>query len=131
MKITCLLLLSILLLSSCDKRLDEKIFKNKDITVSWYNVSEITTDHDFVVVTKGFKELKLMEANTTGIYDVLFKNDTIVIQTLSDLIVYELANKAFGYRVVQDTSITLCQYMKKYVPENAKYYCDEPMRVNN
>lgn len=130
MKPTCFLLLYIITLSSCTERLDEKIFKNKDITVSWYKVSEITTVHDFIVVSKGFKELKLMEANTAGIHDVLIKNDTIIIQTLPDLIVYELNNKAFDYYVIQDTSITLCQYIKKHIPENAKYHCEQPISLN-
>jgi hypothetical protein len=119
-------ILFLLLLASCsEKHLNEKTFRNGDITVKWYNISTITTMHDYVDIEHSGHTETIMEANTGGIYDILIKGDTITIQVMSDLVVYNLAAKALGYNTKLDTSITLCMYTQKYVPKNAKYYCDE------
>jgi hypothetical protein len=123
-------LLIITLLVSCsniiaEKHLDERTFTNGDIKVIWYRISEISTIHDFVNIERKGRTITIMKANTGGIHDILIRNDTVTIQTMPDLLVYDLKEIGFDYHIILDTSITICQYMKKHVPENAKYYCDQ------
>ena len=110
---------------TADKHLDEKTFKGGDIIVKWYHISRITTVHDYVDIERWGRTKNIMEANTDGIYDILIKGDTVTVQTTKDLLVYDLTAKALNCHIKLDTSITICRYMKKHVPENAKYYCDE------
>jgi hypothetical protein len=124
-----LLILALAFLPSCsrifDKHLEEKTFKNGDITVKWYRISEITSSHDFVDIERWGWTKTIMKANTDGIYDILITGDTITIQTMNDLLVYDLTAKTLNCHIKLDTTVTMCDYMKKHVPENAKYHCDE------
>ena len=125
-----------LLLTSCSelgkgKHLNEKVFKSGDITVKWYQTSAITSVHDFIDVERSGHTETIMEANTGGIYDVLIKGDTITIQAKNDLLIYQLTSRNLSCTIKLDTSITMCQYMKKYGPEYAKYYCDEDSTDGN
>jgi|GEM_PF-1921505 len=110
---------------SADKHLDEKVFKAGDITVKWYRISEITSAHDFIDIERWGWTKTIMKANTGGIYAVLIKGDTITIQTTPKLLIYDLTAKTLNCDIKHDTTITLCQYMKKHVPENAKYHCED------
>lgn len=111
------------LLASCeDKHLDVKTFSSRDIKVNWYNISRITTVHDYIDIERWGHEKNVMEANTGGIYDILIKGDTIIIQTTRDLIVYDLSIKTLGCNIKQDSSITTYQYLKKYMPASAEAF---------
>jgi hypothetical protein len=94
---TAILFFSVILLTACSggyfgrKKLGEKIFTSHDITVSWYRVSEITTMHDFVDITRWGHTKNIMEANPNGIYNIVISADTVIIQATRDLLVYDLA----------------------------------------
>ena len=129
-------ILFLLTLTSCtsvlgDKHLDEKIFKGGDITVKWYRISEITSIHDFIDIERWGWTKTIMKANTDGIYDILIKGDAITIQTTNNLLVYDLTAKTLNCNITLDTTITICQYMKRFVPENAKYHCNEATSDNS
>lgn len=122
-------LIFLLSLTACatnlwNKHLDEKNFKNGDITVKWYHISEITSVHDFIDIERWSRKKTIMNANTGSIHDVLIKDDTITIQARKDLHIYDLTAKTLNCYIKVDSTITLCEYMKKHVPENAKYHCD-------
>ena len=110
---------------SCDKHLDEKVFKSKDITVKWYRVSEISSGHDFIDLERWGNTGNIMKANTGGIYDVKISGDTIIIKALPEIGIYDLVAKKNECYIKLDTTITKYEYMKKYQPENAKYYLKE------
>jgi hypothetical protein len=110
--------------TSCDKHLDIRTFKSKDITINWYRISTITTIHDYVDLERWGHTENILKANTNDLYDILIDGDTIMIQTLPSILIYDLATIKLGCIVKLDSSISKCQYMKKHVPENAKYYCD-------
>ena len=123
-------ILFITLLTSCsaivgDKHLDEKIYTGGDIKVKWYRISEITTIHDFIDIERWGWTKTIMKANTGGIHDILIKGDRITIQTMPDLLVYDLTAKTLNCDIRLDKTITICEYMKKHIPENAKYHCDD------
>jgi hypothetical protein len=125
-----LIILLPILLTSCsaiigDKHLDEKTFTSGNITVKWYRISEITTIHDFIDIERWGWTKTIMKANTDGIHDILINGDTITIQTMPDLLTYDLTAKTLNCHIRLDTTVTKCQYMKKHVPENAKYHCDD------
>jgi hypothetical protein len=110
---------------SCDKHLDEKVFKSKDITVKWYRVSGISSGHDYIDLERWGYTDNIMKANTGGIYDVKISGDTIIIKALREIGIYDLAAKKNECYIKLDTTITKYDYMKKYQPENAKYYLKE------
>ena len=127
---TVLQILALIFLASCssaiaDKHLNEKTFTSGDITVKWYRISEITTIHDFVDIERWGWTKTIMKANTDGIYDISITGDTITIQAINDLLVYDLTARTLNCYINLDTTVTMCDYMKKHVPENAKYHCDE------
>lgn len=128
MKLTSILLIA-LTLNSCvgdiaDVHLDEKVFKNGDITVKWFSRSLITSSHDFVEVERWGWTKEILKANPGGIYDIIIEADTITILATTNILVYDLAAITLDCHIKLDPSISTCQYMKKHAPENAKYHCD-------
>jgi hypothetical protein len=103
---------SLLLFVSCTRRIRELIFTNDDITVSKYEISEITTVHDFVEVRNGSKTITVFEASSHGFADIVFKRDTIVIQYLP-IRPYKLLDSAFGYKIKFDTAISIEYWQQK------------------
>src|SRR4051812_26701046 len=78
----CFSTIFLLSLTSCssmtaDKRLNEKTFKAGNITVKWYQISEISSIHVFVDIERWGWTKTIMKANTDGIYDILINGDTI------------------------------------------------------
>jgi len=107
---------------SCEKHLDEKIFKNGDILVKWYRVSAISTVHDHVDLERwGYSE-NILKSNTGGIYDVKIDKDTVTIRILPGLLIYDLIALKHNCHVKIDSTVTKYDYMKKFQPKNAKYY---------
>ena len=49
---------------SCDKHLDEKVLKSKDITIKWYRKSEITSVHEFIDLERWGYTDNILEANS-------------------------------------------------------------------
>jgi hypothetical protein len=93
-----------LLLSSCSrKHLNEKIFTSKDITVSWYQISEITTMHDFVDITRWKHTRNIMEANTGLIHDIIISGDTIILKADDNSAIYSLSARALQCYIRLDT----------------------------
>lgn len=110
---------------SCKKHLNEKVFKSKDIAVKWYRISEITNGHDYIDIERwGYVE-NILKANSDNIYDVIISGDTIFIQALPEIVIYDLAAKKYGCFIKLDTTITKYEFMSKHQPENAKYYLTE------
>jgi len=61
-----------------------KTIIGKDIKVSWYVISAITSSHEFVEVSKGSAEEEVMEPKQGTIDSIFIERDTIFIkQTLS------------------------------------------------
>ena len=99
--------------------------KHEDIIVNWDRKYTFETQHDLIDIKRwGYTE-NIYESNTDGLYDVLIKGDTIIIQTTPNLIIYKLSALTLNCYIKIDSSITTCQYMKKHNPENAKYFCNE------
>ncbi len=94
-----LLLTVVIVICACDKRLNEKTFMNSDIKVSWYEVSAITSGHEFVEVSKGLSREKIMEANQGTIDSIYIKGAAIFIKKKSANVVYTLKDSAFGYKI--------------------------------
>jgi len=107
---------------SCDKHLDEKIYQSKDITVKWYRVSNISSGHDFIDLERWGHTDHIMKANTGGIYDVKIIGDTILIRALPQIGIYDLVAMKNECYIKLDTTVTTYEYMKKFQPENAKYF---------
>ena len=66
-----------------------------------------------------------MRANPYGIYDIKILGDTIFIKALPEIGIYDLVARKNGCYIKLDTTVTTYEYMKKYQPENAKYYLKE------
>jgi hypothetical protein len=98
--------------SSCVTRLNEISFKTKDIEVSKYEISEITSVHDFIEVKKGDSAITVLETNSYGFTDVIVRNDTIIIQYLTNAI-YKFKEKAFGCNVYLDTTVSVEYFRQK------------------
>lgn len=107
MKEATITLFSVLFLTSCAlprTKLHEKIFKANDITVSWYQISEITTVHDFVDITRWGHTKNIMEANLDIINSILINGDTVIIKVNRDQTIYSLAARTLGSFVRLDSS---------------------------
>ncbi|AWA30967.1 hypothetical protein HYN48_13255 [Flavobacterium magnum] len=104
-----------------EKHLDEKVYKNGDITLKVYKISRISTVHDYIDLERWGYCKNIYEANTGGIYNIILKKDMVIIQTYKAGI-YELAAKTLETEIKIDSSITTYRYMKKFQPQNAKYY---------
>lgn len=97
-----ILLLCTLLNSCIDKKLDLKIIENEEIKIEHYNISEITTIHEFLDLTEKRcnNTERIYEGNTESIDSVYIKNDTIYLTTKYDKpIIYDLAAIKFGYQI--------------------------------
>ena len=105
MKSVTLFLVIILIFIGCSrKHLDEKAFRSGDITVKWYRISEITTVHDFVDMERWGHHKNIMEANTSGVFDVLIDHDTVTIKANKGLVIYDLVAKTLNCYIKLDTT---------------------------
>lgn len=120
-----LIIIIVIFCISCDKHLNEKIFKSNDTTVKWYRVSTITSGHDYIDLERLGKTYNIIKANPNSIYDVEISGDTIIIKSLPEIVIYDLVAKKNNCYIKLDTTITKYEYMKKYQPENSKYYLNE------
>jgi hypothetical protein len=75
-------------------------------------ISEITTGHDYVEVSKGGETITVMEANASAFADIVFIQDTIVIQSVPTR-PYKLVDSALGYKIKFDTSISIEYFQQK------------------
>jgi len=108
------------------KRLDEKVISKGEITLRFYRISGFSNAHDFIDLERNGYCENIYKANSSGVYNISIHGDTIIIQTYKALI-YNLVSKTLNTEVILDSTITTYQYMKKFQPENAKYY----QQVNN
>ena len=97
---------------SCDKKLKEVTVKTGGIEVTKYEISEITTSHDFIEVRKGNSAMIVAETNAHGFTDIIIRHDTIVIQYLPTVF-YKTVDKAFGYKIILDTTISVDYWRQK------------------
>ena len=94
--------------TSCDDqlgstKLDLKTIENEEILVENYNISEITTIHQFVDITnkRWSKKERILEANSGSVDSVYIRHDTLYLRkTSSQPTIYDLASIKFGYNVV-------------------------------
>ena len=93
--------------------------------MKWDRYYTFETEHDLIDIQRWGYTKKIYESNTGSLYDVLIKNDTVIIQSKSDQL-YELSAFVLNCYIKVDSTITISQYMKKHQPENVQYYCDEP-----
>ena len=101
-KLVSILIFCTFLTSCSDKKLDLKIIENEEIKIEQYNVSEITTIHEFLDLTnkRWNKTERIYEGNTESIDSVYIRNDTIYLTTKYDKpIIYDLAAIKFGYKI--------------------------------
>lgn len=96
----CSLLLIMIL--SCNQKLDHKVIENKDIKIEHYQTSEITTIHEFVDITnkRWGKTERICEANSGSIDSIFIKDDSIIIRTSVNAFFYDLAALKYGYSVI-------------------------------
>ena len=96
------------LISSCDssigkKKLSLKTIENDDVLVEMFDISEITTVHQFIDITnkRWNKQERILEANQNTVDSIFIKQDTLFLQlTSNDPMIYDLAALKFGYKVV-------------------------------
>lgn len=112
------------------KHLDEKQYKGRDFTVTWYRTSSITTVHDHVELSRWKYTDEIMECNEGNIYDIAIANDTITIRATTGILIYDLEAIKNGCYIKVDSTVTDYEYMKKFQPENAKYYLQDTIRKN-
>lgn len=86
--------------------------KSDDIEVTKYEISEISTGHDFIEVKKGASTVKVMEANSHGFTDMIITNDTIIIKYMPT-VVYMFVDNAFGFKIKLDTTISIDNWRQK------------------
>ena len=89
--------------SSCEtKKLNLKIIENKDVKIEIYEISLITSAHQYVDLTdKYFKETTtIYKANTDELIDVKMRNDTIFLYTkYDDMYFYELVAVKYDHTI--------------------------------
>ena len=95
-----LVLSSLLVLSSCDKKLDERIVRGTDIEISWYRISTITTIRQYVDVTRDSDTEQLIKADDGSIEFIYIQNDTIFIREKMFPSFYKSKDSIFNYKVV-------------------------------
>jgi len=101
-------LLSFFILTACDnrvgrKKLNLKTKENKEILVEAYEVSELTSIHQFVDITnkRWNKTERILEANDGSIDSVFIRQDTLFLQkAFKQPVIYDLASIKFGYKVI-------------------------------
>jgi hypothetical protein len=128
MKVFLTIILCLTLFSCYDKHDDEKVFKGKDFTVKWYQVSTISTVTDYIDIERWGFTSNIMSANPYAIYDIAITGDTVVIKTIPRVTIYDLAAKKHGCIIKLDSTITNDEYMKKYQSNSAQYYINDTVK---
>ena len=97
-----LILLFVLQLIACNRKLDLNVIENKEIKIEYYKISEITTIHDFVDITnkRWNKTERICEANAGSIDSIFIRNDSIILQASITALMYDLAALKFGYKII-------------------------------
>ena len=100
-RIVFLSLLSTTILS-CRNKLNLKVIENNDIKIEQYEISEITSIHDFVDVTnkRWNRTERIFEASSGSIDRIFIRNDSIIIQISIQPVMYDLAALKFGYKII-------------------------------
>lgn len=96
----CFFLITIL---ACSRKLDLKTIENAEIILENYEISEISTVHEFVDITnkRWNRTERICEANVSSIDTIFIKNDsTIIIKPTATALFYDLAALKFGYRII-------------------------------
>jgi hypothetical protein len=97
----------LLLLLSCsdvDDKHVEKKYKLRDIEVTQYEISFITSTHDYLDVIKDGKTVeRILKVNYGDIDSVYLLQDTLVIKTGRWPVIYETKDKAFNYFIKIDS----------------------------
>lgn len=93
-----------MMILSCTEKLNPKVIENNDIKIEQYEINEITTIHNFVDVTnkRQNKIEKILESNNGNIDYIFIRNDSIIIQTSINSVIYDLAPLKFGYKIIID-----------------------------
>jgi hypothetical protein len=89
------------------KKLNLKIIENEEIKIEVYDISNITSIHQFADITnkRWNKSERIFEGNSNTIEKIKIKNDTIYIMTKQlEPIIYDLAAIKFSYKVVIETN---------------------------
>ena len=104
MKIILKISFLLFLCSSCEtKKLNLKTIENKDVKIEIYDISLITSAHQYVDLTdKYFNETTtIYKANTDELTDVKMRNDTIFLHTKTDdMHFYELVAVKYDYTII-------------------------------
>jgi len=106
--INTLVFLSFSLVISCQdsvwrKKLNLKTIKNDDILVETYDVSEISTIHQFIDMTnrRWSRVETILEANQSSIDCMFIRGDTLFLQKASSgVVIYDSASTKFGYSII-------------------------------
>lgn len=108
MKQEITILLSFVTFTSCEdhierKKLDLITMENEAVLIEKYNISEITTLHQFIDLTdkRRNKVERVLEANDGTVVSAFIRQDTLYLQTTSKYpTIYDLASIKFGYKIV-------------------------------
>ena len=96
---TLLIIVSICGLCACDKKLHEKIITGKNIKVSWYTISSITTVHEYADVSQEGETQNIIRANSESIETIQIINDTIFIKKKLPNLFYTSKDSVFNYKI--------------------------------
>lgn len=122
MKPLTLVLAFITLLGSCgllsceEAHLNERTYEKNGITASSYQISLITSMHDYVDISRWGHTEMVFKCNADRIYDVLIDGDTAIIRTQEYPLAYKLTSLTLGTYIKIDSSITTEQWMRRYRP---------------
>lgn len=105
-------------LLSCDDEvhLHERIYKGNGVTASVYQISLISSMHDYVDISRWGHTEMVFKCNADYIYDVVIDGDTVIIRTQEQPLVYKLTSKALGTYIRIDSSIGSERWMRRYRP---------------
>ena len=91
------------LLSCADKKLNLRKSTIGDLEINRYQISLITSIHDYVDVTKEGETESIIKTNTGDIDTIFVDQDTIVIKTVRRPLIYEKKDKIFNYFIRIDS----------------------------
>lgn len=91
-------------LLSCQEKFDNKTIENKKITLKWYNQGlGLFNYHEFVEVETFFGDKIIYEGNPDQIKKIKLKEDTIIISTYKNPLIYNFISKSKNHHIIIDS----------------------------
>ncbi len=92
----------LILLTSCDERLDEQVVRDHEIEVRWWTTSAISSSQGHVEVVKGKEVRPIARWFHGGARHVVIREDSIILTKGGVGVLDFVVDSVFGYKVVLD-----------------------------